>query len=1698
MQSFYSHGDLVANGSGADCSRVEDGISDSAAGILASATSRTPPLALDLASGPAATSAASASLGWASSYSSATASAIARSPSAPAAPRVGSRSSAARGVSFYGEGVWTRGRAVPPIFLCASGQRSERAVELDRRLRAAESVDDFAVFLSRAISGFDVGNTVVALSCGAKFVDERTGAGALKAYPVWDSLVSQVLQCAGALEPRGLSMVAYAAAKLAWRDERVLRALAVAGIQRATDFGVTDIAKICWGFAKFNFVDEAPSDFWPSMEAEVKRKAALGKTTDLSMIAWSFATAGAGDNAMYASVSSAIQPKVAELDAQSLSNIAWGFATTGVFDRKLLALLIVRALQVIPSFTEFDVSSLCWSLARLDFVDYELFGNLASHTVAGGLVRRFTAQMSSHMAWAFALAKFPHAPLFDALGEFVARHAGVFETEHIASCAWAFAVAGIGVPQVFESLADVARGSKLWKFRQSELSAFCWAFAKVRWDDAELVCGIVQVSRERLLEFDSASLVNLLSSLVSLRRWADVETWGHIQGWLDQAARLFLSGAVSFGISEFGAVVRAFCRAGHVSDALALFGRLRATVQTEEGERLDIDAKVGSVSISSSMRPNSTPSPPSLPMVAYTALLFAAERAADAAGAVRLWSQLADEIGEPTLGTACHNCAVMAFLRVGQVKEASLHVRQMASLGFLDPVARQLARRAGICAVELADLVATSAAVTMTAQSLYSDRVSRPPHKAATRLALLLQTVLRRARPGDTISVLAALEVGAGDAEFTEIVPVGGVALFDDLIARQEPALVLELGTGAGYVAALLGLLMRPHRGRVVTVEEDPVSAAVARSIFELADQGGVVRSIVGFSDDVLEKDLNKLWCPAALGDDQSGRLGPNTKVDVLVLHGQRQHVTALEQSDVACALSPSCVLISDGVLRPGAPQLLRNVCTQRRRGLESELVAVSQTPSGDAEHADDWVAIVAFSGSLTKADQDEEKQVDDSVSLADWASLAADSALTSESPSVRHGDDFAKSDQLASKLLSAAKRSGIAPTRVVPRVSIVALRLSSVEQEGISEEQGVQCIESARLPSPVAISEDADCSEEHSETANICGEVIERAANESRAHDRSMEEWLTAADPGGELITYLPAAQRKFDSVAKILDTYMNEPLHDGCQRRPTLDPQLFVDLGIESAEHQRLLRVWVEDQCGLTHMKKNKVNTIPQELPTSIPVESAPAAVARLREEIGGVSRICILGGTDFRGADTEELVVAVARALVSGLGGSWAAFITSGLPGVQKVFAEHCGDGSQVFNLVSHLATSGFRQGKDICVGDNIEQRREIIGLLGDVYITFEGGPGVAQEARAAFSRGAFVVPVVRTGGASAGAFDFPVGALQVPRFVERSRWEMLRDEHVPVADAAAVVAAIVADVVVWGRRVTDASVASSDISAAFDVAASTTRVAKSEHSVPAADISAFKTWLLTVDKTGGLLVYCDALEEHYDTPAQVVRTYAIPSPSTSRVARAAALAKGSGDSVCGGDNSTGRGQAIDTQFFKDICITDEQHQALFERWFSQVGDCTDSPSSDLIPTGSLPSPEAPPINKEMRALGVLANGVDHVDDVGEKEHEQVEEKEQEGEGEEGEEEQTQEQEKGEDKKEENEMEKEKQSKEDTAGQGEDGQEDEKEDEKEKEKEQAKAKEEVNEDEKEERVAEVAAEEKQGEQQVHEEEVEERGRS
>lgn len=176
-----------------------------------------------------------------------------------------------------------------------------------------------------------------------------------------------------------------------------------------------------------------------------------------------------------------------------------------------------------------------------------------------------------------------------------------------------------------------------------------------------------------------------------------------------------------------------------------------------------------------------------------------------------------------------------------------------------------------------------------------------------------------------------------------------------------------------------------------------------------------------------------------------------------------------------------------------------------------------------------------------------------------------------------------------------------------------------------------------------------------------------------------------------------------------------------------------------------------------------------------------------------------IVIVGGQEFRSKDSEAIVQEIAKKITGAFRDIPATFVIGGLQGVQATFANCLGDAmkqDRLVNLLSVSCTSAIDVGEDHTVGFTLQERMQVTGMVGDIYLTVEGGPGVASEATAALNRGAAVVPVMRTGGASAGGFGFPVAALEQPAAATKEQWALLQQTDADISHSASAVASILA--------------------------------------------------------------------------------------------------------------------------------------------------------------------------------------------------------------------------------------------------------------------------------------------------------------
>jgi hypothetical protein len=171
------------------------------------------------------------------------------------------------------------------------------------------------------------------------------------------------------------------------------------------------------------------------------------------------------------------------------------------------------------------------------------------------------------------------------------------------------------------------------------------------------------------------------------------------------------------------------------------------------------------------------------------------------------------------------------------------------------------------------------------------------------------------------------------------------------------------------------------------------------------------------------------------------------------------------------------------------------------------------------------------------------------------------------------------------------------------------------------------------------------------------------------------------------------------------------------------------------------------------------------------------------RLGSSIPPGDRLVVLGSTSFWREDSPELCHQLAVRL-AGIADLIA--VTGGMSGVGETFGRAFAGERHRLGLTEqlyHLLPRGFGacdSGVTLFAGADYEERREVLGRLGQVYLVVEGGPGTEHEVRVARGRGVIVIPVGRTGGHAGDVYPL----LESPPGVDPADWDLLQDRTAPL--------------------------------------------------------------------------------------------------------------------------------------------------------------------------------------------------------------------------------------------------------------------------------------------------------------------------
>lgn len=888
--------------------------------------------------------------------------------------------------SFYTASTWQRNEKAPPPIFASIGIRHPRCIELDLLLRDQETLPDLLAIAAKELQAFDAGNVVIAVAQIPKVAGEDGPAILFERQDgTWLELQERARRVISRLEPRGLSMLAYALARIrGWRDEAFLAKLLDKCLEKITSFGPTDAAKLAWVLAKLE-ITEGSEELWAALTREAARKiCSSGRFIDISMTAWAFAKAGKAERVLFGQLATAAL-ECTELPPHTIANLLWAFAKSKNSHPVLFDTMAQRAIASVQEFDRQSVSNTVWAYATLDVCHEELFAVFARHTVESGLWQRFTPQMASNLLWAYAKVGVTIVPLFDAFEEFIAQHVHEFDRQNIANCAWAYAMAQLPSRGVFDTLTRFVLG-RLHTFRRDELCGLLWAYTRAKVSASPIFEEAVELLLPQVATLDQQSVSNIIWTLATVEhlRGSKVEGSrelfdGLIASMLDLRVRVDSEGAAM--------VIWALWRVGRFHDAWTLYVRTLSDGRHPEHGKTGYTKKHA---VDGRQR-------------YYQTLLMETERRGDVAKQVYLWKQMAADFYSRSLRAACLNCALMALIRAGDAEGAMELLRQLARTRLGNKVTQQLCAMLGLREEDIEPALIVDIALRRrpTCQSRFEDF-----HYKETSV---LETVVETANAGDPLSVHAVIENVGLKEVWLKVAGGEKACVIDNVINRHRPKLVLEYGTYVGYTSTRIALQIASWGGKVVSMEMDPVNATIARNHIAMAGLANAVTVQLGHSDDAVQIVL-ETYGPGSVDMvfmDQRGT----------AFHDDLQHLERIG------LLADPAVVIADNVLKPGAPHHVWRIGSMPH--YRTDIIDLREFGSAPVE---DWITVswVHRHGCSSYGQPAEERR-----ELTDLARESDRFRLRAMATSMKDlvGDPL---DEFAAKFTATFARLGIAPSLYV------------------------------------------------------------------------------------------------------------------------------------------------------------------------------------------------------------------------------------------------------------------------------------------------------------------------------------------------------------------------------------------------------------------------------------------------------------------------------------------------------------------------------------------------------------------------------------------------------------------------------------------------------------------------------------------
>jgi len=614
-----------------------------------------------------------------------------------------------------------------------------------------------------------------------------------------------------------------------------------------------------------------------------------------------------------------LQSQLPELTARDTANVLWSLVTLTCSPTaptsRYSPLFLEAASALCDKLSVCDpisVSKAAWALTSVPSRDkrLDLFTHLAVPVVLRAEV--FPIGALTMTCYAFAKAAHRDANVYEALSSAIARYPDDdLRPIDVCNVVWAFCTVGYRDDLMFDRICDAhltdAEGLK--SYNAQDLSNTMWGFSKVAYTHGLAMEALAHEGIRQRDLFKPIHFTNFFYSFATLRLRGP-------EGFLSTMADAAVSNIRSFDSGNLSVIVWALAqlRERHVLLDSAL----------EEVLRPDVCRTLSSRTLSmlflAFFRFDRVPDVDSIfdraisfgtPICSsgFSAVIMTAEQGDDSAREVRLLQSLADEAADERMRATIRNAAVIRLVKRQRLSEARRLLQDMhaaAPRGWSAVSSRLYSRLFPDEPPLEGARELWEAPVKSGIHPIAATRQNEGPH-AYTREFMSLQAALCSAPGGDPDACMVAVEQFAESRSLWLKITAWEKAVVVHEVARlRRPRLTIEIGAYIGYSATNLARAVRPHGGRVASIEVDPVHVAVVRNMVEYAGLTDTVDVWTGYCYDVIPH-LLEAYGPAS--------------VDMVFMDqkGTRFH-TDLELMENLGLLADGAVVLADNVLKPGAP----------------------------------------------------------------------------------------------------------------------------------------------------------------------------------------------------------------------------------------------------------------------------------------------------------------------------------------------------------------------------------------------------------------------------------------------------------------------------------------------------------------------------------------------------------------------------------------------------------------------------------------------------------------------------------------------------------------------------------------------------------------------------------------------------------